>query len=108
MDVEGFGVADVVGAPDAVDGIVSLEAAAAGLPVIAGRSGGAPEAVRDGETGHVVDGTDATAVAWQIVELLNDPDRAAAMGEAGRTWMAEEWTWQTRHETLCTLLGLTV
>lgn len=87
-------------------GIVYLEAAAAGLPVITGTSGGAPEAVRDGETGYVVDGTDPTAVAWQIVDLLDDPARAAAMGEAGRTWIADQWTWDTRHRTLSTLLGL--
>ncbi|MCL2468438.1 MAG: glycosyltransferase family 4 protein [Micrococcales bacterium] len=87
-------------------GIVYLEAAAAGLPVVTGTSGGAPEAVRDSETGCVVDGTDATAVAWQIVELLNDPARAAAMGEAGRAWMVDQWTWDARHRTLATLLGL--
>ena len=87
-------------------GIVYLEAAAAGLPVITGRSGGAPEAVRDGETGYAVDGTDATAVAWQIVDLLDDPARAAALGEAGRTWIADQWTWDTRHRTLAALLGL--
>lgn len=87
-------------------GIVYLEAAAAGLPVITGASGGAPEAVRPDETGCVVDGKDATAVAWQIVNLLDDPARAAAMGEAGRAWIADQWTWDARHRTLATLLGL--
>ncbi|MCL2423482.1 MAG: glycosyltransferase family 4 protein [Micrococcales bacterium] len=87
-------------------GIVYLEAAAAGLPVITGQSGGAPEAVRDGQTGCVVDGTDPTAVAWQIVELLDHPEQAAAMGEAGRTWMVDQWTWDARHAKLAALLGL--
>lgn len=87
-------------------GIVYLEAAAAGLPVITGTSGGAPEAVRPGETGYVVDGRDPTAVAQKVVALLDDPDGAAAMGEAGRAWTADQWTWDARHRTLATLLGL--
>ena len=74
-------------------GIVYLEAQACGVPAIAGRSGGAPEAVRDGETGLVVDGRDRPAVAAAIVELLDDPDRRAAMGEAGRRWVEEVWSW---------------
>ncbi|MDR3068304.1 MAG: alpha-(1-2)-phosphatidylinositol mannosyltransferase, partial [Cellulomonas sp.] len=49
---------------------------------------------------------DSTAVAWQIVSLLDDPARAAAMGEAGRTWIADQWTWDTRYRTLSALLGL--
>jgi phosphatidylinositol alpha-1,6-mannosyltransferase len=93
LDVEGLG-------------IVSLEAAACGLPVVAGRSGGAPEAVRDGETGHVVDGRDPAALAGALVALLSDPDRAAAMGAAGRAWMRESWTWAARAARLRTLLAV--
>ncbi len=92
LDVEGLG-------------IVYLEASATGLPVIAGQSGGAPDAVRDGETGHVVDGTDVAAVALAIVELLEEPVRAKAMGAAGREWVEHEWTWDAAATKLAALLG---
>ena len=75
-------------------GIVYLEASACGLPVIAGNSGGAPDAVLDGETGLVVDGTKKADVAAAVVELLLDPDRAKAMGIAGRQWIIQEWRWE--------------
>ncbi|WP_157544958.1 glycosyltransferase family 4 protein [Microtetraspora fusca] len=78
LDVEGLG-------------IVYLEASATGLPVVAGASGGAPDAVRHGETGLVVDGTSHEEVAAALVELLDDPARARAMGERGRAWIEEEW-----------------
>lgn len=65
-------------------GIVFLEAALAGRPVIAGRSGGAPAAVADGETGLVVDGTDPVAVAAALRDLLTDPLKSARMGQAAR------------------------
>lgn len=74
-------------------GIVYLEAAAVGLPVVAGRSGGAPEAVKPGETGLIVDGTDATQVAAAVGELLADDVRATAMGAAGRAWVERDWQW---------------
>src|SRR5207247_39990 len=60
LDVEGLG-------------IVFLEASATGLPVVVGNSGGAPDAVRDGETGFVVDGRDVDVVADRLVRLLTDP-----------------------------------
>ena len=71
MDVEGLG-------------IVYLEASATGLPVLAGASGGAPDAVRDGETGYVVDGRDEHAVADRLITLLSDADLRARLGAAGR------------------------
>ncbi|MBG0821932.1 glycosyltransferase family 4 protein [Planomonospora sp. ID91781] len=74
-------------------GIVYLEASASGLPVLAGSSGGAPDAVLHGETGLVVDGGSAGAVAAALVELLGDPARARAMGERGREWAGREWSW---------------
>ncbi|MGQ0537584.1 MAG: glycosyltransferase family 4 protein [Gemmatimonadaceae bacterium] len=74
-------------------GAVFLQAAAVGRPVIAGRSGGAPEAVRHGATGLVVDPTSPDAIADALIALLGDPQRAAAMGAAGARWMHEEWTW---------------
>jgi glycosyltransferase involved in cell wall biosynthesis len=82
LDVEGLGM-------------VFLEAAACGRPVVAGTSGGAPEAVREGVTGHVVDPRSPTAVADTIAGLLADPDRARALGAAGRAWVEERWSWTT-------------
>ncbi|HEY4018566.1 MAG TPA: glycosyltransferase family 4 protein [Pseudonocardiaceae bacterium] len=81
-------------------GIVFLEAAAAGLPVVVGRSGGAPETVRDGVTGQVVDGRDVAELADVVGGLLADPERAAKMGAAGREWMREEWRWADLAERL--------
>lgn len=92
LDVEGLG-------------IVFLEAGAVGLPVVAGTSGGAPETVRDGETGTVVDGRDTTAVADAIVVLLADRARAAAMGRAGRAWVQRDWGWQRSADRLAHLLS---
>jgi phosphatidylinositol alpha-1,6-mannosyltransferase len=92
LDVEGLGIA-------------LLEAAACGLPVVAGRSGGAPETVQDGRTGHVVDGRDVAAVASAVADLLADPDRARVMGAAGRAWMQREWTWEARVARLRALLA---
>jgi phosphatidylinositol alpha-1,6-mannosyltransferase len=74
-------------------GLVYLEASAAGLPVIAGRSGGAPETVLDEVTGHVVDGRDVDQLVETLAPLLTDPARARKMGEAGRAWVSEQWRW---------------
>lgn len=73
-------------------GIVYIEAAAFGLPVIAGNGGGAPEAVRDGVTGYVVDGRDAGAVAAALIRLTKDGRLRERMGEAGRGWVEERFT----------------
>ncbi|NKY58770.1 glycosyltransferase family 4 protein [Nocardia flavorosea] len=82
LDVEGLG-------------IVYLEASASGVPVVAGMSGGAPETVRDGETGRVVDGRRADLVAEAIGDILADRDAAAAMGAAGRAFVDRHWRWDT-------------
>jgi phosphatidyl-myo-inositol dimannoside synthase len=74
-------------------GNVFLEAAACGRPVVAGNSGGAPEAVDDGVTGLVVDGAHPGAVAEAVGGLLADPDRANAMGKAGRARVERTYTW---------------
>ena len=83
LDVEGLG-------------IVYLEASATGLPVVAGDSGGAPDAVLEGETGYVVGGRDVAAVADRVAGLLADPDRAAGMGRRGREWVEAEWHWDVQ------------
>ena len=91
MDVEGLG-------------IVFLEASATGVPVIAGESGGAPEAVQHNKTGLVVDGRSVDKVADAVAELLTDRDRAAAMGAAGRQWVTSQWRWDTLAARLADLL----
>jgi len=73
-------------------GIVYLEAAATGLPVITGDSGGSPETILPGKTGFVVDGTATLVAALRL--LLDDPDRARAMGAAGREWVQREYSWK--------------
>ena len=91
LDVEGLGM-------------VFLEAAACGRPVVAGTSGGAPETVREGVTGHVVDPRSPEAVAVTLNGLLDDPDRARAMGAAGRAWVEQRWSWATIAATFAELL----
>ena len=74
-------------------GIVYLEASACGLAVIGGISGGAPDAVLEGETGYAVDGTSASAVAAAAIKLLSQPELAQNMGARGRQWIIDEWRW---------------
>jgi phosphatidyl-myo-inositol dimannoside synthase len=88
-------------------GIAYLEASATGLPVVAGDSGGAPDAVRDGETGFVVDGRDSRQVADRLAMLLADPATAARMGRAGRRWVETDWRWDTQAARLQSLLTST-
>ncbi|HEY2165967.1 MAG TPA: glycosyltransferase family 4 protein [Jatrophihabitantaceae bacterium] len=85
-------------------GIVYLEASATGLPVLAGDSGGAPDAVRDGVTGYVVPGGDEEAVAVRLAELLDDGELRQRMGKAGRAWVESEWQWDVLAEHLTELL----
>jgi phosphatidylinositol alpha-1,6-mannosyltransferase len=75
-------------------GIVYLEASACGLPVLAGSSGGAPDAVLQNETGLVVNGTDNKQIASAAVELLSNSDLAQRMGIAGRQWIIDKWRWE--------------
>lgn len=90
--------------PEAL-GICYLEAAATGLPVLAGDSGGAPDAVLDGENGFVVDGCDVVAVAERLVELLGDRRLGTAMGERGRSWVRQKWLWAHQVDRLVALLA---
>jgi phosphatidylinositol alpha-1,6-mannosyltransferase len=75
-------------------GIVYLEASSCGLPVVGGKSGGAPDAVLVGETGVIVDGTQPAEIANACVELLTNPELAALMGSNGRAWIIENWRWE--------------
>jgi phosphatidylinositol alpha-1,6-mannosyltransferase len=81
LDVEGLGM-------------VFLEAAGCGLPVVAGTSGGSVDAIRPGETGILVSGQSVAEVATAVGDLLSDPIRAAAMGANGRQWVSEAWSWE--------------
>ena len=75
-------------------GIVYLEASACELPIVGGLSGGAPDALIEGETGLAVDGTNPSAVARAVKDLLRNPEKAAAMGKRGRQWIVDEWEWR--------------
>ncbi len=90
--------------PGEADGIpmTLLEAQACGLPVIAGRAGGAPEAVRDGETGLLVDGEDAGAIAAALVRVLTDRALAARLA-AGALAVSSGRDWRQRTEAFLAL-----
>jgi phosphatidylinositol alpha-1,6-mannosyltransferase len=75
-------------------GIVYLEASACGLPVVAGNSGGAPDAVVEGITGLVVDGTNNSQIADAVITLLTNPQKCKEMGDAGQAWIKENWRWE--------------
>lgn len=92
LDVEGLG-------------ICCLEAAAAGLPVVAGTSGGAPASVVPGRTGHVVDGRDVAALAEVLVGLLTDRAASRRMGAEGRRWAASSWSWRAMADQLVDCLA---
>ncbi|MBF6439223.1 glycosyltransferase family 4 protein [Nocardia cyriacigeorgica] len=92
LDVEGLG-------------IVYLEASASGVPVVAGRSGGAPETVIEGKTGRVVDGRKIDQIVDALVGILADPEAAARMGAAGRQWVEQQWRWDTLGARLRQLLS---
>jgi len=75
-------------------GIVYLEASSCGLPVIAGSSGGAPDAVVQNETGLVVNGTDTKEIASAAVQLLTNIESSKEMGAVGRQWIIDKWRWE--------------
>ncbi len=86
-DIEGFG-------------IVYLEAAAAGIPVIAGKSGGAPEAVQDEETGLLVDGTSASEIAEALRRLLGDTDLREKLGAQAAKRVQADFSQEDQWSTL--------
>jgi phosphatidylinositol alpha-1,6-mannosyltransferase len=89
LDVEGLG-------------IVYLEASACGLPVIGGASGGAPDAIAEGESGYVTNGQ--LSLTHRLIELLTDLAKARSMGEKGRAWTERYWTWDAAAARLRALL----
>ncbi len=74
-------------------GIVFIEASACGIPVVAGRSGGATDAVQDGVTGTIVDARDRHAVAAALVEFLQNPSLRDRVGAAGRSRAVDSFRW---------------
>lgn len=82
-DIEGFG-------------IVYLEAAMAGKPAIAGRAGGATEAIVDGQTGILVDPTNVSEVVQAIRDLLTDSQRAERIGKSARERVQSQFDWKHR------------
>lgn len=89
-------------------GAVFLQGSAVSRPIIVGNTGGAPETVRHGETGLLVDPDSPEAIGDAIIELLEDPVRAAHMGAAGARWMRERWTWDTQAARVRELLRATL
>ena len=85
-------------------GIVYLEASACGLPVVAGDSGGAPDAVQDGVTGYVVNGRATEEIAERVSALLLDRELAREMGQWGRRWVEQRWRWDDLAAELAALL----
>ena len=79
-DVEGFG-------------IVALEAAAAGKPIVAMRVGGIPDAVEDGKSGFLVAPRDYEALSHIVAELLDSPESCLRLGRYGRCRAAQEFSW---------------
>ena len=84
-------------------GISIAEASACGVPVVAGRSGGIPEAVRDGETGFLVDAEGPAAVAEAVVRLLDDRELRARLGAAGRRAVETYYNWDRVADDLARL-----
>jgi phosphatidylinositol alpha-1,6-mannosyltransferase len=80
LGVEGFGISLV-------------EASACGLPVVAGQSGGIPDAVRDGETGFLIPPEDPAAIAGAVSRLLGDAELAGRIGAAGRRAVETHYNW---------------
>lgn len=87
--------ADIFAMPSVFDsetfGVAAVEAQAMGVPVVASRVGGVPEAVRDGETGILVKPADPEALAAAIARLLGDPGLRDRMGKAARKFVAERY-----------------
>lgn len=86
-------------------GIVYLEASASAIPVIAGNSGGAPDAVINEVTGFVLDPKNKNLLIEKIVNLLLNPDLRNRLGRQGRSWIEKQWQWPSRHLQIRKLLS---
>lgn len=75
-------------------GVVALEAAACGRPVIASRIDGLPETVADGKSGLLVPAGDVGALSAALAELVNDSGKRQAMGRAARDWVCQTYRWE--------------
>ncbi len=80
-------------------GLPPVEAMAAGVPVVASRSGAVAQTVVDGETGFLVDKNDSAGLAAAMTRLLDDPDLRATMGERGRRRALDLYTWARSAES---------
>lgn len=87
-------------------GLAAVEAAACGLPVVVGDSGGAPETVQHGRTGFVVDGDRPEEVAGRLLALLTEPALARTMGDAGRRFVTARFGAEQARQTVRAALGL--
>lgn len=86
-------------------GIVYLEASATGVPVIAGNSGGAPDAVINDVTGYVIDSSNKNLLKEKIVNLLLNQELRNRLGKQGRSWIEKQWQWPSRHLQIRKLLS---
>jgi phosphatidyl-myo-inositol dimannoside synthase len=82
-------------------GLAALEAAACGLSVIVGDSGGAPETVREGESGFVVPSGDHALLAERLMLLLDNPALAQDMGARGRQYVSAQFSTEVARRRLC-------
>jgi phosphatidylinositol alpha-1,6-mannosyltransferase len=99
---------EVLDSTDSVEGfgISFIEANACGKPSIGGRSGGAAAAVEDGVTGYLVDPEDPRELAEKIRHLIEHPETASEMGEAGRQRVVEHFSWEDRARALAERLSV--
>ena len=86
-------------------GLVFLEASAAGLPIVAGRSGGVPEAVLDGRTGLIVDAHNEKQVVDSVLKLLREKAYASQLGKAAKERMLKDFQWHEQIKLLEPWIG---
>ena len=103
-----MGTLDVVVNPTVVPesfGVVILEAAAMGLPVVATDVGGVPEVCVRDTNGVLVPPRDPVALAEALVDLASNPELCASMGSAGRSFVEERFVWSATVEAMLGILN---